>query len=200
MDIDELNTIKFDFKTIEVNPKNKIRDYFQKVREEIEDHYDHYMFSGDINGNIKMQKLDSTDRIEISYKKDRMLELLELNENQCLANRSDKQFARISNQLKDLQEKLTKVSNEFFFDDYKTPTDKKGEKFLLNNNKNRNKCIEIEDRLKREIFETDRQLFMNRSIFFVRNTKNDQQVPKQIFGYMVNLDYFLKEDELQTLK
>lgn len=198
MDLDELDTIHFDFNTkFEVNPKTKIHDYFQKVRDEIEEHYDHYLFSGDRNGNTKIQKLDSTDRIEINYKKDKMIEILDQTEEQCLSNKSEKQFVRISNQLKDLQEKLMKVSNEFFFDDQNI-TDKKGS--LINNNKQRNKCIEIEERLKKELFEIDRQIFMNKSVFFVRNTKNDQQVPKQIFGYLVNIDYFLKDNERDILK
>lgn len=198
MDLNELDTIHFDFNTkFEVNPKNKIHDYFQKVRDEIEEHYDHYLFNGDRNGNIKMQKLDSTDRIEINYKKDKMLEILDQTEAQCLSNKNEKQFVRISNQLKDLQEKLLKVSNEFFYDD-QTATDKKG--CLINSNKQRNKCIEIEERLKKELFEIDRLIFMNKSVFFVRNTKNDLQVPKQIFGYLVNIDYFLKDNERDLLK
>ena len=193
---DDFDNLEFDLKTVEMDPVIKITNYFDKVRNEIEDHYDSYLFNGDRDGNIRVQKLDSTDRIEINYKKDKMIQLLNSAEKHCLSSRSEKQFTRLTNQLRDLQDKLIKVSHQFFYDDQNYLN--QGQ-LLNSNNKQKNKCIEIEERVKRELLDIEKQLFCNKISFFVRNTK-DTYVPKQIFGYMISIDCYLNEDELETLK
>ena len=155
---------------------------------EVESEYDFYLL-------YTTKKLDVTDRTEIHQKKDRMLNIINIAEHQCLTCKNERQFNRVSCQLKDSNEKLMKVSNEFFYDDNNY---KKG--ILINPSQFKNKCIDIESRLKNEITEIESQLFQNKSTFFVRNRKQDLITPKQIFGYMISLDYFLQDNEMHVLK
>jgi len=196
MDLDE-NDVSLDLRTIELNPREKIRVYFEKLRNEIETHYEDYLFNGDKNGNMKYKNLDATDRIEINYKKDKMLEIVDQVERFCFSSKNEKKFSQIANKLKEVHDKMVKVSHGFFYDEHFL--DKKGH--LISNNDPRLKCIEIEYRLKKELTDIDSQLFLNRMTFFVRNKIFDiQKVPRQIFGYLITLDYFLNENELDVLK
>ncbi len=196
MDLDE-NDVSLDLRTIELNPREKIRVYFEKLRNEIETHYEDYLFNGDKNGNMKYKNLDATDRIEINFKKDKMLEIVDQVERFCFSSKNEKKFSQIANKLKEVHDKMVKVSHGFFYDEHFL--DKKGH--LISNNDPRLKCIEIEYRLKKELTDIDSQLFLNRMTFFVRNKIFDiQKVPRQIFGYLITLDYFLNENELDVLK
>jgi hypothetical protein len=196
MDLEE-NDVSFDLKTIELNPRDKIRLYYENLRNDIETHYEDYLFNGDRNGNMKYKNLDATDRIEISYKKDKMIEIVDQVERQCLSSKSEKKFGQISNKLREVHDKMIKVSHGFFYDE--NFIDKKGH--LISGDEPRFKCTEIEQRLKKELVDIDAQLFLNKVTFFVRNKMFDVlKVPKQIFGYLISLEYFLNENELNILK
>lgn len=71
---------------------------------------------------------------------------------------------------------------------------------MINPSQFKNKCIDLEHRLKNEIADIESQLFQNKSTFFIKNQKQDTMTPKQIFGYIVTLDHFLQNNELHVLK
>lgn len=109
MEIDE-SQVDFNLETIDADPRNKIQTYFENTRQDIEAQYDLYLLNC-------IKKLDATDRTEITHKKNRMLNIVNVAEHQCLSCKNERQFNRVSTQLRESNDKLMKVSNEFFYDD-----------------------------------------------------------------------------------
>ena len=185
----EEQDLNFDLSTVETNAKVQICNFFHNLRSELETHHDKGLYGS-------QTQLSSTDRLEISFKKDKFIEYLNVTERQCLNSKSEKQFIKISTRFAELNDKLVKVSHEFFFNDNLMANNNK---FIgMNKTKARTASEEIEKKLQSDINELESFIFQNKTIFFVRI--NDRLSSKHLFGFLVTLDFYLNEEEIKILK
>lgn len=160
------------------NPKLIIRNYFSNIRQEIDAYSDKYL----------NEKLKSTneDRIELTFKRDKMLQQLDSIEKQCFNSKSDRQLVKVSTSLNFLLDKLNKISNGYL---NKIDLNDKS----LESDSSSNESSQI----KNELYDLKRDLFLNRTCLFVRNLSN---MKTNQFGNLVILDFYLDDFEVKALK
>lgn len=182
----ELNEedLEFDLSNMleSTNPKLIIRNYFENIKQEIETYSDNYL-------NDKLLQKSHEDRLEIKFKRDKMLAQLDILEKQCYSSKSERQFVKLSTSLNFLLDKLNSISNEFF---------NKIDLNIINADRSvADQMSTSESQIKSELCDLKKDLFLNRTVFFVRNTTNFKS---NQFGNLVILDFYLDDFEIIVLK
>ena len=167
----------FELNVFETNPCVLIRSYFESMRNEI-CLYEEASFKRN-NSYIDFTK--RSESADMSLKRDRILQEIHLAETKCLSARNERQLIKLTNQLKEIMTKSMQISRRFFNTECKTAD-----------------IEHAEDLINQELFEIKKELFLNRTIFFVRGFYSEFMGRK--FGTLIILDFSIKEDQVSFLK
>lgn len=165
------------------NPKQIINNYFNLLRQEIDSYSDKYLNERTCNKNNSKNE----DRLEITFKRDKMISQIDLFETQCFNSKSERQFVKLSTNFNYMFDKLTKIS-----------TDLLSRVDLNNTNSNNNNNSQQQHQVKNDLFDLKKELFINRTIFFVRNLNLNSKSNQ--FGNLIVLDFYLDDFEVLNLK
>lgn len=190
MELDEDLEIDLNNAFETTNPKQLIRNYFSILKQEVDSYSDKYLnerLKHIKNNNTNASKLNE-DRLEIIFKRDKMIAQLDSMEKTCLSSKTDKQFFKISASLNHLLDKLTKISSDIL-----SRLDLSSEKSM-----DSGAYDSTQLQIKIELNDLKKEIFLNRTVFFVRNL-NLNSISSQ-FGNLIVLDFFLDDFEVLALK
>ena len=191
MELDEDLEIDLNNAFETTNPKLIIRNYFLLLKQEVDSYSDKYLnerlkFIKSSNSN-NASKLNE-DRLEIIFKRDKMISQLDSMENTCLSSKTDKQFFKISTNLNHLFDKMKKISTDFL-----SRLDLSSEK---SSDSIANDLTQLQ--IKTELNDLKKELFLNKTVFFVRNLNLNSKSSQ--FGNLIVLDFFLDDSEVLAMK
>jgi len=173
------------------NPKQIINNYFNLLRQEIDSYSDKYLNERTCNKNNNNNNNKNEDRLEITFKRDKMISQIDLFETQCFNSKSERQFVKLSTNFNYMFDKLTKISTDLLSRVDLNNTNS-------NNNNNNNSSSQQQHQVKNDLFDLKKELFINRTIFFVRNLNLNSKSNQ--FGNLIVLDFYLDDFEVLNLK